>query len=129
MPFRGVVNMYNVSSVIRAVQAEPGLSVAIRSASTLRATEPARRSSCRCPQISQGRHRSQSGGDGAAAKQSTHCKTHDVKGQPKDESDEDMISILPVTRSLTLDTHELFVMRGKVDLGAAGPSLLLHARD
>ena len=107
---RYLVNMDNVSSVIRAAQAEPGVSVSIRSASTLRATERARRRTSSGAQIPQGRDWSQPRPEGAPAKHSKSSKTHDVTLQPKEDPEEDMTSLPPAARNLPFDKHELFLL-------------------
>ena len=49
--------------------------------------------------------------------------------QPKQEPEEDMPSVPLAPRNLPSQTHELFLMGGKEDVGAAGPTILLRARD
>ena len=107
----------------------PGVSVAVRSLSTFRATGHARSSRGGSGHAPQSRDRSQSSEVGAPAKHSTPTKSPDVTLQPKEEHAENMPSVPSAPRSLPFDTHELILMGGNDDVGAAGPSILLRACD
>ena len=95
IPFRGVFNMDDVNGVIRGAQAVPGVSVAVRSASTLRGTEPARSSSGGATQGPEERQRSQSTRAGQhPLKHSMPSKSPDVTVRPKVEPEQDMPVVL-----------------------------------
>ena len=122
--------MDDVNGMIPSAQAVPGVSVAVLSGSGLRATKPVRSCSSGASQGTQERQRTQSArARDHAPKNSMPSKSPDVTVRPKEEPEEDMPSVLTAPRNLPSQTQELFLMGGKEDVGAAGPTILLRARD
>ena len=107
IPFRGAVKMHDVNNVIPAALAVPGVSVAVRSATTLRATELASGSSSGTAQVPQDRHRSLSPRGRHQSKHSTPSKSCDLTVRPKQEPEDDMPSVPRASRNLPSEAGAL----------------------
>ena len=121
--------MIIMSSLIPTAQELPVVLIAIRSASTLCATEPASSISSSGAQAAKGQHRSQSPWLGGTAMQHPSSKSMDLMMQRKNEPGEDIGSVPPASASIPSDTHELFLILGKEDAGAFDVPILLRACD
>ena len=62
-------------------------------------------------------------------KHSTPSNNSDVTVQPNQETEEDIPSVALAAWNLPSQTPELYLMGGKEDVGEAGPTILLRARD